>query len=115
QPPVTNAAGEVVRYGPEVISAFDALVTPLRSYGEKTYSAPFATHLYVKEMVPQEDGSTIFTYPPLNYGGMLLEEGESRGADLLQKSLRGASWGLLSAVVVALLGLVLGALAKRRS
>ncbi|HLQ86499.1 MAG TPA: ABC transporter permease, partial [Salinisphaeraceae bacterium] len=59
QPPVTNAAGEVVRYGPEVISAFDALVTPLRTYGEKTYSAPFATHLYVKEMVPQEDSSTI--------------------------------------------------------
>src|SRR5699024_4293543 len=31
KPPVTNEAGEVVRYGPQVISVFDALVTPLRT------------------------------------------------------------------------------------
>jgi peptide/nickel transport system permease protein len=41
--------GEPVRYAVEVNSALDALLADLRQRGEKTYSAPLATHLYAKE------------------------------------------------------------------
>ncbi|MDN5782876.1 MAG: ABC transporter permease [Luteimonas sp.] len=115
KPPVTNAAGEVVRYGPEVISAFDALVTPLRSHGEKTYSAPFATHLYTKEMMPQPDGGTAFVYPPLHYGGVHLAPGQSKWLDIVHKALRGVLWGGLATIALLIVSLAIGAVAARRS
>lgn len=114
KPPVTNAAGEVVRYGPQVISVFDALVTPLRKQGEQTYSAPFATHLYVKQMVPQSDGTTAFIYPPLQYGGAHLQGG-SRLLDIVQRSLLGAVWGVLAGLVITVLVWLLCAALSRRA
>src|SRR5699024_7773373 len=114
KPAVTNDAGAVVRYGPQVISVFDALVTPLRMHDEKTYSAPFATHLYVKQMVPQGDGTTKFVYPPLQFGGADLQ-GRPERSDVLGKSLRGVLWGVLAALAVALAGLAIARLLTRRA
>jgi hypothetical protein len=49
-PQAENAvSGQPAQYGGEVLSLLDALLTPLRTRVEKTYSAPFATHLYAKE------------------------------------------------------------------
>ena len=56
-------------YSTEVLSAFDAIAGPLRTEREKTYSAPFATHLFSKENIEQPDGTTIRDYPRLVYGG----------------------------------------------
>lgn len=114
KPPVTNAAGEVVRYGPQVISVFDAVVAPLREHGEKTYSAPFAAHLYVKQMVPQPDGTTAFIYPPLQYGGAHLAPGESKWIDIVHKALRGLFWGILATIAVVIASLAICAAATRR-
>src|SRR5699024_9092719 len=115
KPPVTNDDGTVERYGPEVISLFDALVTPLRVHDEKTYSAPFATRLYVREMVTQDDGTVAFVYQPLRYGGSLLQEDTTRRADLLAKALRGFGWGALAAAGVTLAALAVAmALTRRR-
>lgn len=114
KPPVTNEAGEVVRYGPQVISVFDALVAPLRKQGEQSYSAPFATHLYVKQMVPKPDGTTAFVYPPLKYGGAYLN-GSSRWADIVNRLLRGALWGVLGGLVVTLVMWLLAAALSRRA
>ena len=50
---------------PEVLSALDQLLTPLRLTKEKTYSAPLATTLFVKENVVQADGSVKREAPPL--------------------------------------------------
>lgn len=113
RPPVSNEAGEVVRYRSRVISVFDALVAPLRTHGEKTYSAPFATHLYVKQMVPQPDGTTAFMYPPLKYGGAHLKPGESQWADIAAKALRGVGWGVLATLAVVLIGLAIAMAATR--
>lgn len=115
KPPVTNQAGEVVRYGPQVISVFDALVAPLRQHDEKTYSAPFATHLYIKQMVSRPDGTTAFVYPPLQYGGAHLAPGESRWADVAHKALYGAIWGVLATLAVMLAGLAIGMGVTRRA
>jgi peptide/nickel transport system permease protein len=65
--------GEPVRYAVEVNSALDALLAELRQRGEKTYSAPLATHLYAKEAI----GDTAQReFPRLKHGGSHL------GADL---------------------------------
>lgn len=67
-------------YAIEVLSLLDALATSLRTRNEKTYSAPFATHAYVKSVVEVRDADgnirQIRDYPRLKYGAAHL------GADL---------------------------------
>lgn len=74
----------------EVISLLDYLATPLREHGEKTYSAPFATTLYSKEMMTSADGSMQWGYPRLEFGGSHLNNPETEKIpDILQKALHG--------------------------
>jgi peptide/nickel transport system permease protein len=97
-------------YSPEVLSLLDLWLTPLRERQEKTYSAPFATHLYAKETIELKDGRTVRDYPRLAYGGAHLEDPASeRGRDILLTGLRGLAaglftWGLISALLVLRLG-----------
>lgn len=56
----------------EIISLLDDWLTPLRTHSEKTYSAPFASHLYSKEAIKKPSGEMIWGYPRLNYGGVHL-------------------------------------------
>jgi len=58
-----NNNGKTV-YSPEVLSAFDKLVTPLRTHTEKTYSSPLAATLYAKESIEMPDGKVLRKYPP---------------------------------------------------
>lgn len=60
-----------VQYAGEINSALDILLTDLRLQQEKTYSAPFATHLYVKEAI-EIDGDQVRDFPRLKYGGVHL-------------------------------------------
>ena len=77
-----------VHYAVEVLSVLDVLAGPLRTQVEKTYSAPFATHLYARETVEQADGTQARLYPPLHYGGAhLAASGKGSTADILQRSL----------------------------
>ncbi|MBV5272399.1 MAG: ABC transporter permease [Lamprocystis purpurea] len=97
--------GAGTKFGPDVLSLFDAWAAPLRERQEKTYSAPFATHLFVKEAITQPDGSVIRDYPRLNYGGRHLKDPTQRGWDILRLTLRGLAeglivWGLIAAQVV---------------
>jgi len=59
-----------------VLSLFDVLVGALRTQKEKTYSAPLATHLYVREAVEGPDGNTKRVHPRLRYGGAHLADPE---------------------------------------
>lgn len=82
----TDAHGEV-RYSTEVLSFFDVIVAPLRRHVEKTYSAPFATHLYAKETVELPDGREVRAYPRLKYGGAHLKDpAKDRIPDILHTS-----------------------------
>jgi peptide/nickel transport system permease protein len=90
----------------EVLSLFDTMVTPLREQQEKSYSAPFATTLYAKEMVMQEDGVTQRIYPRLKYGGAYLTDpGEKRWDILVTTAIGTAQAMVLWLLVVLLLGL----------
>lgn len=66
-----------VQYSGEVISLFDQMVYELRNSSEKTYSAPFAAHLFAKETIQLPDGSKQRDFPRLQWGAAHLENPES--------------------------------------
>ncbi|MDJ0956756.1 MAG: ABC transporter permease [Arenicellales bacterium] len=71
-----------VRYSTEVLSAFDWLFADLRKRSEKTYSAPFAIHLYNKEVVESELGERRQVYPRLKFGGAHLPNAQKKTIDI---------------------------------
>jgi peptide/nickel transport system permease protein len=74
-------------YAVEVLSVLDVLAGPLRTRVEKTYSAPFATHLYTRENIEQADGSVLRDYPRLEYAGShLADPARDRDSDILKRS-----------------------------
>jgi peptide/nickel transport system permease protein len=77
----------------EIISVLDYVAAPLREHGEKTYSEPFATTLYNKEMITQTDGSMRWDYPRLTFGGRHLDDDTQKTADIFQKTAIGFSIG----------------------
>lgn len=93
----------------EVLSLLDLWLAPLRERQEKTYSAPFATHLHTMETLVQPDGTSRRDYPRLVHGGAHLAAPEGdRGRDILMTSLSGlikglALWALVATVAAALL------------
>ncbi|WP_078120250.1 ABC transporter permease [Thiosocius teredinicola] len=96
-------------YSTEIVSLFDVVAGTLESQREKSYSAPFATHLYSKETVELADGTSTREYPLLEYGGQHLAEGDSKAADIAAKALTGAIkgtliWAILIAVIVLMKG-----------
>nr|WP_242518921.1 ABC transporter permease [Thiorhodovibrio winogradskyi] len=98
-------------YSTQIISLLDLWLSPLREREEKTFSAPFATHLFVKEPVSiksgdQPDGSVVRAYPRLKYGGAHLRDPESgRGRDILISSLLGLVKALIAWTAIALVWL----------
>jgi len=66
----TQSANGTVHFAGSVKSVLDKLIAPLGQHYEKTYSSPFATHLYVKETVRKPDGTTAREYPRLKYAGV---------------------------------------------
>ncbi len=93
--------GRQDNYAVEVLSVLDALLMPLKTRTEKTYSAPLATHLFAKETLDGEGGRE---FPPLQFGGAHLK-GEFAGheADVVQTALRGLALGLAVWCAVLLL------------
>ncbi|WP_295441149.1 ABC transporter permease [uncultured Thiodictyon sp.] len=90
------------QFAPEVLSLLDAWATPLRKHQEKTYSAPFALTLFVKEAMTQPDGSVIRDYPRLKWGGRHLKDPGQRGWDIAGTALTGLAGGLVVWGLIAL-------------
>jgi len=104
-------SGETV-YSPQVLSLLDLWLTPLREHQERTYSAPFATHLYAKESIELPDGRVIRDYPRLRWGGRHLNaSGDGRVMDIVWTALQGLVGGLICWMLVATL--LLCVLARR--
>ncbi|MDH3672386.1 MAG: ABC transporter permease [Gammaproteobacteria bacterium] len=99
---------QAVQYAPEIISVLDLIGEPLIRRTEVSFSAPFATHAFVKEVVEKPDGRMTMEYPRLRYGGRHLHNPNRRVADIVAKSFKGVIvggliWMLLVVVVAALL------------
>lgn len=107
----THEGQQEVQYSGEVLSVLDALLGDMRTQVEKTYSAPFSTHLFTKEAVIGEAGEQYRTYPRLKYGGAHLARLEERAADIAWRS----ALALLQALAVTLvLAVLLAAWLARR-
>nr|WP_242519179.1 ABC transporter permease [Halochromatium roseum] len=104
-----SAAAEPT-YSTQIISVLDLWLSGLRERQEKTFSAPFATQLFVKEAIEQSDGSVIRGYPRLEHGGAHLDDPSQRGVDILLRGLFGMvkgliAWAGLMLTLVAMLAL----------
>jgi len=90
--------GETQHYSTEVLTLLDLAVMPLREQVEKTYSSPFATRLFMREMQPSESGSISFDYAKLRYAGSHLDSEQDKLQDI-------QTTVLLSSALVVLLWL----------
>ncbi len=100
RPALPAAAGEEIRYAIEVRSLLDALAAPLRERMEKTYSAPLATHLYVKESI-ESAGGVSRAFPPLQHGGAHLAGTDAWAGDVAWRSVLGVGAAVLLWLPVA--------------
>lgn len=100
--PALEASGQndTTHYATEVVSVFDHLTQTLRHQVEKTYSAPFAHNLYVKEMQTDADGNLVYDYPRLKYGASHLDSPADKWDDIQQTVLRASLLSLLLVFIV---------------
>ena len=100
----SNGDNDEIHYAGEVMSALDTLVGPLRTQVEKTYSAPFAAHLFARETIELADGSQIRDYPRLLYGARSLGDAvDGKTRDILLRSLLAFAEMLLASALILLL------------
>lgn len=91
-------------YSGDVLSVLDLLVSPIREQEEKTYSAPFATHLFAKETIEKDDGSRTREFPRLTYGGAHLDDPhKDKASDIFKNMLFGTLLGLTFWAVLCIL------------
>ena len=102
-----------VHYSPHTLSVLDKLLTPIRIQEEKSYSAPFAIHLFSKESTQREDGTTVREYPRLQYGGAHLEDIQQRQTDITHTLLMASSYSLLAWLLLS--ALIIWIMAQRYS
>ncbi|HEX8874050.1 MAG TPA: ABC transporter permease, partial [Nitrosospira sp.] len=83
-------------YSVEVLSLLDVIAAPLRTQVEKTYSSPFAAHLYAKETVDLPDGGQAREFPRLKFGAAHLQDPEVQLVeDVIWRAAGGGGLGLL--------------------
>jgi peptide/nickel transport system permease protein len=83
------------RYSADVQSVLDVLLGPLKVRTEKTYSAPFATQLLVKETLELPGGGRERAWVRLQHGGRHLDdEATGHARDISERAALGAVKGL---------------------
>ena len=103
-------------YSGEVLSLLDVLVEPIKMQEEKTYSAPFATHLYAKETIEHADGSRTREYPRLIYGGAHLQDPHADWqSDVINLTLEGVGNGVMGWFLLCALLIVLISFSRRQN
>jgi peptide/nickel transport system permease protein len=80
--------------GGNIESVLDVICRPLVQRTEKTYSAPFATHLYAKETLLTPDGQQVRVSPRLQHAGTHLRDPNDPWLDIRQRLTTGLVWGL---------------------
>jgi len=91
---ITATDGASVYEG-QALSLLDRALTTLRTGTEKTYSAPFARTLFVKETMEGPDGKPVRGYPPLLNPGMHPHGTDKVGSDVLYRAIKGIRTGIV--------------------
>ena len=107
------------QYSTEILSLLDVVLRPLREHTERSYSAPFATHAFSKELIELPDGGTRRDYPRLEHGGAHLFATETNASEVPQMvrskaadiAMRAGFGGLRGLVIIGLLALLASAIA----
>ncbi|QID17815.1 ABC transporter permease [Nitrogeniibacter mangrovi] len=100
--PTENTSQTV--YSTEVNSVLDLLLARQRQENERTYSAPLATHAYVKDTIELPGGGQAREYPRLRYGGAGLGEGgDAHREDVLERVAIGIGLGAAASVAALVL------------
>jgi peptide/nickel transport system permease protein len=86
----------------QILSILDTLLLDLKESTEKSYSAPFASTLYVKETV-EVNGHQQRLYPALEERATHLDSGDNKALDITFKSFKGLALGLLAGVLIVYL------------
>lgn len=109
RPALPDEPGKPRAYSGDVLSLLDVVAEPLRTRKEKTYSAPFATHLFAKETIQLADGRQVRDFPRLRFGGAhLADPARDRAGDIARKAAAGIAGGAVAWALAA------GALAWRQ-
>lgn len=83
-------------------SVLDLILNPLGQEEEKTYSAPFATHLYNKSLITTAAGKEMRGYPRLKFGGANLTDPQrQKSGDITKRAFMGAAIGMISFMILA--------------
>ncbi|MDH5592335.1 MAG: ABC transporter permease, partial [Gammaproteobacteria bacterium] len=101
--------GDTQHYATEVMTLLDLAVLPLRQHAEKTYSSPFATRSFVREMQSAETGQLSYDYPLLVHAGSHLQVEQDKSADIQYRLMINSVWALLVWALVLLIFLILTA------
>jgi len=101
-------------YDNEILSLLDLLCARLRTSTERTFSAPFATHQFVRENGETEDGQPVRGFPRLQHGGAHLEDPGRKGEDLAGLAFRSLGLGLALGAGLLAACLLAGRLLPRR-
>jgi peptide/nickel transport system permease protein len=101
-------ASDEQHYATEVLAVLDLVIMPLREQVEKTYSAPFATRSFVKEMQQTSKTELNYDYAKLKYAGAHLASDQDKGSDIKRTIIVSSSkatiaWFLLAIALIYLL------------
>jgi len=113
--PLSATETQEIHYSVKVFSLLDYLLTNIRKQEEKSYSAPFAAHLFAKQTVTLPDGQQLRTYPRLMFGGAhLTEPATQRSSDIMVKTVEGLGLGVGISLLLSS-SLILGLAYRRRT
>ena len=93
---------EQQHYSSEVITLLDLFVTPIRQQIEKSYSAPFATRSFSREMQTSEMGVVSYAYSSLVFAGAHLSEGQKKSNDIMHSVIKSTLWAIISCLVMVI-------------
>ncbi len=82
-------------YSAEALSLLDRAFSGLRDNTEKTYSAPFSSHLYAKETIELDDGTIKRDYAKLKHQGAHPLGTDKVGRDVLYAALKGVRTAII--------------------
>jgi len=113
--PLSATETQEIHYSVKVFSLLDYLLMNIRKQEEKSYSAPFAAHLFAKQTVTLPDGQQLRTYPRLKFGGAhLTEPAVQRSSDIMVKTVEGLGLGVGISLLLSS-SLILGLAYRRRT
>ena len=91
-----------VFYDNRVVSVLDLALGGMDERHERTYSAPFALHTFVKENMKNDAGQVYRGFASLKHGGAHLQDVSERTGDIFRHSIGAIAVGLLVAALLIL-------------